>query len=1688
MNNIQISSSMTFEKIDKELIDIDVFMVDKKDIFEEISKFYIEPDYGDKEERIKYNLNPKVLDDNYFNKSTNDLFIEQTYKSYQLRRKSTLFSQKTRKTNSLKKDLEQALNNINEGIEEEESESDYEFGIGELEENEEEEEEKEKEKESKDMKDNEIKYDDMFGEDDTPMDDEVITELPETNIDLSDIDLFDNELEDDEYEELDGTPIGNNKNLIKNDSEKYQLTDHILSQVKSPIDMITIGEKIYELLNIKDNSNEKMDLSPLDTFKKNNEIIINLFKEINMKAQFNQLSKKGGIKLKDYLSNDEKEEIPTAMAIDNRDYKTNCSILFGTNKGKLIRIPICAKPSTECQGMILDTEEKGISTLDVFGNCLITGHFDGTIQIFEEQKLIDKIKDINCQILKIKFLKVNSKKKKYEFIYSDENGIVYFVKRVKSMIFSKNQNEQIVSNKQYPVYKIDIFSTEKDLSIIKKKNTIIALASLNNISLYKLRPKQQLITVIEKPHCLTGDFIFDYDFGYGFGPIPQLIVRNEKDKNKLSIIEEPLIEEGQKEKILFVASFGIIIRLYEILMKPNNEVEIKEIGHIINDSLIYKIGFITKSFLVIIDSQKMLKLINTFCFENTKFNQLHSETVYNFLSYEKINLSNFDILRQNKIFSNNLQDNQKIFALANYLSSSIIFEHNIFILTKQQFISYKLCAWEEIVSNYCQNEEYKKMIWLYTLLFGKNRNLLLSNFELDRKEYENSLKEYSYIFIIKGIKKEDEYVDLRLFIEFCVKTGRINDLFKARDSLAKRNLDKYLYGYITQFILNNNFSNVLFGVDFIKDFINYYIDKKEINLLSKILLKLSVNNLNKPEILEILEKNKLINPYIYGKIREEGAAVKDHFKPIEYLFKLLENKIKSEQETNKTEEEKNEEEKIKKDYFKLITEHDMKYYSDKTLSCSDFICHKLLWYINKCLLNEEYPRDNNMPKEAFEAICKKILLFLTLKNVMNIILKIDSYSYFQLLTKIFTKNKIFQILEMDSKKKKNPYIGLESFVQKYLGTAGGIEKLTEKYFYYEVKLFIDNEGKDFKNNFYIMYDFYQMNCLICSKRQNNLFIDRDTIINSVIFLLNYKSEIEKEESKNYYDPFNCHKIPSKKKLLYQKFSENLENNILDLLKFLQNREDLFSTDLDKIITLEGLKNNKKVRTYLYEYGNKFEELYQVKLEEYQSKDPSLSEEEKLNIFFGWINDTLKLTKTLDSLNSKESNNKCNYHENFKKFIRSKFIELSNISTEHLSKLILTKFNNRKEEIIFNLEETISDALKYDYINKLYDDNLHKIPTEETVKQNEFYLLMKIQLLIKNNHKEQIIKLLKNHNSLCNKKVLQDLVNNQVFDGAIYIYQRLNEVDKCINVTVGQIGSIFAGIKNSLLNYNNEEINSDVILIKLDEIKKYLDIELEACPYIEEKENYTEKDQKDIDDSWSKILDQFYAFKNELLEIKQKSKILDKVIKTILDDMDYIVGEMNDHIPISFIIDILSKKFIGKKFTDYSKTFIRVFFNSRRIEFFFKPIQNLLTNSMSENSQKLVKESQRGAFSELKECNFCHNPVCDNYEIDEVLYFKCGHIYHKDCCVIGGGRYTCFICWKKENEKSVIKDGTNIIIRNKENSKINEIKDEKKIKIENEQKKKKKLLGRLKNISNKKNEKLESFKINMANIKNFQNVK
>ena len=1520
----------------------------------------------------------------------------------------------------------------------------------------------------------------IFEEEIVPSDNEI-GEPPFINVETSDIDL---EIEEEE-EELEEEEEDESKLLSKKDSQilipsespvenNLQFTEHILNQVKSPIDMLTIGEKIYELINKKDNSKELIDLSPLTTYKKKNKINIQLFNYINIDRYYNQFIQSSKLTLDDYISSDQKEEVPTTIFIDNKDYLTNCSIWFGTNKAKLIRIPICNKPSKECQGMVIEIEEVGITCIDIFENYLIIGHIDGTIQIWENQKIIEKIKDIKSEILQVKFIKINSKKKKYEFIYSDANGNVNYVKRAKIMLMSRNVNELIASNNEFPVYKICIYSQEKDLKIIKKRNILMAFVSLKNISLYKKRQKTeyQCIAIIEIPYCNVGDFVFDCDFGFGFQPIPELNQLNENEKKrKISLIENALIEDNKKEILLFVVSYGVVIRLFEISLNTNYSVGITEIGHYITDSPVCKLGFIANSYLNIIDNNRTLKIINTFCFENEEYKEFHSTTNNNIIYYDNIELNDYNILKQNNIFFNNSKDGKRCGANTNFIGSALVFEQNIFIMTKKKFLLYKLNRWDEVINELCHNEEYKKMIWLSTFILGKNKNLFaLSKEENIEKEYDQALQESLYIFLIKGMSEENNYNELRMLIEYCLRTERFKDFYKAKETLYQRKLENYLYEYTTEYIFNGNFYKFDFDIKFLKDFINYYLAKHEIILLSKILLRINVNNLNNNDIIKILEENDIINPFIYAQIKERNSSKRDYFKPIEYLFRLFEKKLKEEKKENR--EEKN---KMKEEYFKLITEHDMKYYYDKTLTCNDYIGHKLLWYINKCLNNEEYPKGNPLPSEAFEETCKKIFLFLTLNNVMEILLQFDSFSFFQLLTKLFTEFRLYRIMEMDIDKKKYPFEHLETFTKTYLGNIS-IEYIGEKYFYYQVKLFVDSKTNDFKNNYFIKYDFYQMTVEICNKRKNNMiYIDRETLIDAIKFFINYEINLKGDKSKAYIDPFNCHKIPKKDEVLYKDFSVNIENNILYLLQCLQSYQDFFETDLDNVYSLEGLKYHNKIKIYLSEYGRKFEELFLVKLEEYHNKDPVLSREEKLRNFFKWINDTLDLTDKIES-----KSKKIKYHQKFKNFLKTQFIELCKISVKDLYNILNKWFNEDLKDICFSLG---SDELKYVFLDKYL---IYQNFQEKKDKNYDDYLMMKLELLIKKDYKEQIIKMVEINRYLWDNKYLDYLIKNEVYDAAIFISQKRDNIDNCIKLTEAQIKKLFISIRKSLYNYT-EKVNSDVIFIKLDEIKKYLDLGLNACAsWTEANKNYT---ITEVRNTWLKPLDLFYEFKNELNKFKKnkqlnmnKSKIVksiaEKIEQNILENIEYILSRMNDYIPLSYIVDVLCEMFKQAKFKEYSKMFQRMFYSTRRTEDIFKSLFNLCFDSISNSQNKLLVESKKGFYCEKNECNYCNKAINESVEFEKVIYFHCGHIYHTLCCAIEKGKYACYICRMNDLEESMYKDIPNLTFRKKKNSinkkKYNEnsINKEEKKKEDN---KRKKLLTKLKKINNKKLDKIENFK-------------
>ena len=106
------------------------------------------------------------------------------------------------------------------------------------------------------------------------------------------------------------------------------------------------------------------------------------------------------------------------------------------------------------------------------------------------------------------------------------------------------------------------------------------------------------------------------------------------------------------------------------------------------------------------------------------------------------------------------------------------------------------------------------------------------------------------------------------------------------------------------------------------------------------------------------------------------------------------------------EKELNEKKEIEKDYIKLIIEHNMDYFNEKTFTCHGYLGHKFLWYCNKCLLGKEYPNDNQITSEYYTDTAIKILAFLLVKENIKIYLEFDSYTYLKLISKFFIEKKI----------------------------------------------------------------------------------------------------------------------------------------------------------------------------------------------------------------------------------------------------------------------------------------------------------------------------------------------------------------------------------------------------------------------------------------------------------------------------------------------------------------------------------------------------------------------------------------------------------------------------------------------------------------------------------------------------------
>ena len=415
------------------------------------------------------------------------------------------------------------------------------------------------------------------------------------------------------------------------------------------------------------------------------------------------------------------------------------------------------------------------------------------------------------------------------------------------------------------------------------------------------------------------------------------------------------IQKNNKNSIkeintLFI-SWGKSILIYGDLNNIKSLKDIQLIKKVTYDNEIIKLGYLSDSFIYIIDSKFNLKILNTFHLNNE--NDDSEEIKFNVTSIKNIDLKSNGYL----YYTINDFTNLTIF----YLKNILTYEKGTIIIGNKELILFELLNWEDVLNLYCEKCEFEKMFCLAIIIFD-NSNIISKINGNYLENYKNKLSFgliHKYYFQMIESKNKDNIIKaIKVFIEFCIKSQLMNTLVDFFPIIQDTNQEEIFYEIFTDYVMNGDLLNITdIDESFLKKYIEYYIDKKEKLRISLILLRFNTLILIKNEILELITKYDLLNPYIYICMNVNLEEF-DYYKPIQFMFGIIEDKFEY------------------CNYSTFIIFHNKKFYNEELLSCKQYFKHKLLWYCDLFLKGIKYPSNKIMEKKNHEDIVKKISLFL----------------------------------------------------------------------------------------------------------------------------------------------------------------------------------------------------------------------------------------------------------------------------------------------------------------------------------------------------------------------------------------------------------------------------------------------------------------------------------------------------------------------------------------------------------------------------------------------------------------------------------------------------------------------------------------------------------------------------------------
>lgn len=1430
--------------------------------------------------------------------------------------------------------------------------------------------------------------------------------------------------------------------------EEDSIKENILKQYEdlSPIDLVDTLERYYHTFLP---SSDKDSLHILSSYKS----------KTNVKFQLLFFDQKKN------MTYTLKSKIRNITCIKIKDD----NLLAGDKEGNVILYSI--EKGIEIKSFI--PQEKVIdfypTSIDITPNLdyIVIGYSNGFISLWDGHKpqLLYTIKNIQkSKILVCQFCSI-SEKKIFEFLSTDESGQLLKI-TLTFKFLKKSVQDFLIYKDSVPTYGMTQFRPIRDKPIV-----LGAFANSNKIRVYILRPILLSFFEIEKPDYIKDDTTLVPDISFGWGCTP--LEFNDD-------IENQGIEQKRENTIILAVTWYNVITLYSMKIQGEDIVLNGDgpISYFVNDTPIVRLGFVSPSIIYFFNENGMIKIMNTAFTTYGEYNKDNNESN----NYNKTALvDEGKIIDEDLIsldISNDIQIKKNCYR---YFINNM--NKRIFLLTRNGFILGNVLNFQDCIDNLVKENN-----WLGAMCLGidiyQGNITSFPDVPIDRKERYKFLSPYLIDLLNKYIdenmkedkdnKESNEEKQNKLIrcmnvtIEFCIGIKDVNYLLKNVDETfkAKGKIDLF-YKLLEPFIFNDLLSQEDLSEDSLIALFTTYKGNNELSLLSHLFSHFNLKCLSNSTIKKIAFKEHLFSIMIL--IYCNSKSWEDYFLPVAKMYKAFDTKI-------------NKEKKELKSYMDMCQSNSIKDI-DKIEISTEYIGHKLLWYIDMTLKGNKYSlgMDVNLLKfntksEEYKDFISSLFYWIIEDKVFINLMKFDSYSFFNIISGFFNDANVAKILRNYEFIKINPNLleKLQEEKDSFFLSKTSTEINTTNENIEKTSIQLERNGKDIDYNNpnsvinSIIINLVEKNKSFFTEIDFSLFLvkyaskcteinpvvgpSKKYLVNGVKKLLTFYDEYEKLKKDNpneVNDPFNCHKLDK-----YKNDNNKIDTNNLFYKEINKSLRDLLDSqhkfrkeELEEIISVCKDTPFILVKIKLYELSKRYSEC----LDNYLNPENKEFFDDDV---FTWAQNIFT------SFSRKNQNLFAEDYKTLQKAFIDKIDLLSKLSIVKTNKIIKQFYGNKEKIIIIHKLDSMPD-LQYEFLRQLIcpskggnieeiskiENNIQDEEDEEINKNLEEnddnknndslcdLLLLQIDLLIKINKVNEILPSIKEQikiyqNNYPKEKCLEKCLQNKINDAAVYLYQSLGKNDSALALTKEQTEKAF----NIYLTDDKEESYKYFL--------QQLKLCIKICQYTSEslaKQKMVNKDIniKEGDKLWFDLLKTLYNF-----EKQSKGKNAEKKISENIEDL---LRKMCLHVSLQNIIETVTEIQKDAQYKEFKNILGDMLRSNNSFNRILENTKLILKHSTIKSEEERNQSSVRGNCYNNKKCDVCHKKFVKS-KSEVISLFGCGHQSHEICAFCNNNNEECIICRREgigeddDLEKTSQKkkeDNKNIIIEEKNEIKIGE---------------------------------------------------